>query len=64
MAIVLIRAVRTKKNANYGVQLFLKRPFRLVCFVLAFLKKFMLFSSSVMSRNVLKGNSLLAFHKS
>ena len=34
MAIVLIRAVRTKKNANYGVQLFLKRPFRLGCFVL------------------------------
>ena len=36
MAIVLIRAVRTKKNANYGVQLFLKRPFRLGCFVLFF----------------------------
>ena len=36
MAIVLIRAVRTKKNANYGVQLFLKRPFRLGCFVFFF----------------------------
>ena len=38
MAIVLIRAVRTKKNANYGVQLFLKRPFRLGCFVLFFFR--------------------------
>ena len=36
MAIVLIWDVRTKKNANYGVQLFLKRPFRLGCFVLFF----------------------------
>ena len=25
---------RTKKNANYGVQLLPKRPFRLICFVL------------------------------
>ena len=38
MAIVLIRAVRTKKNANYGVQLFLKRPFRLGCLVLFFFR--------------------------
>ena len=38
MAIVLIRAVRTKKNANYGVQLFLKRPSRLGCFVLVFFR--------------------------
>ena len=38
MAIVLIRAVRTKKNANYEVQLFLKRPFRLGCFVLFFFR--------------------------
>ena len=38
MAIVLIRAVRTKKNANYEVQLFLKRPFRLGCFVLVFFR--------------------------
>ena len=36
MAIVLIWDVRTKKNANYGVQLFLKRPFRLGCLVLVF----------------------------
>ena len=38
MAIVLIRAVRTKKNVSYEVQLFLKRPFRLGCFVLVFLE--------------------------
>ena len=38
MAIVLIWDVRTKKNANYGVQLFLKRPFRLGCFVLFFFR--------------------------
>ena len=64
MAIVLIRAVRTKKNANYGVQLFLKRPFRLGCFVLVFFQKFMMFSSSVIFSYVLKGKSLLLFHKS
>ena len=36
MAIVLVRVVQMKKNANSRFQLFLKRPFRLVCFVLVF----------------------------
>ena len=36
MAIVLIRAVRTKKNANYGVQLFLKGPFSVWMFCFGF----------------------------
>ena len=47
MAIALIWDVRTRKNANYGVQLFLRRPFRLGCLVLVFFQKFMMFSSSV-----------------
>ena len=52
---------RRKKNGNYGVQLLLKRPFRLVCFVLLF---FLEIHDVVKFSDVLKGNSLLSFHKS
>ena len=64
MAIVLIRAVRTKKNANYGVQLFLKRPFRLGCFVLVFFSEIhdVLKFSDIQLGSQGKWNSVLSYH--